>query len=109
MTHIQPFKGSGEDLRTRQALQQAGARLLASYEAFHAAMARMPNPRPFVRLVPEKEPGSTKTGVIFLHEGQERPPLYERDLTPFYKLDSWSNRIERVKASGLTGRKGRAA
>jgi|TARA_Y100001933_G_C18957103_1_gene546475 hypothetical protein len=109
LTVIQPFKGSTADLQTRQALQQAAAKLLESWQGLHAAIARLPNPRPFVRLVPKREATSTKTGVIFLHEGQERPPLHERDLTPFWQLDTWNSRTDRLKASGLIARKGSAA
>lgn len=109
MIEIKPFAGSPADIQTRQGLQQAGANLLTSYQGLHTAMKRLPNPAPFVRLVPEREPGSTKTGVIFYPEGQERPPLYERDLTPFYLPDTWATNKPRARAGVFKGRKPRAA
>ena len=109
MKQIRAFTGTPADIRTRQGLQQAGAKLLTSYAPLPAAMKRLPNPTPFVRLVPEREPWSTKTRVIFLTEGQERPPLYERDLTPFWQLDTWATNQPRARASAFKGRKARAA
>ena len=108
LTIIRPFKSSPADIETRQGLQQAGAKLLASYAALPAAMARLPNPRPFVRLVPMPEPGGTETGCVFLTDGQTRPALYERDLTPFWQPETWNPRIAPKRASGLKKREAAA-